>query len=143
MQNNKLYIQNTALVQCPNENDVCISDLRLDWTTRGQIVTHIIRGCKEPELVNQECTSGASSLVHFKDCTESCTTPGCNSELDGVAHKFVESSITRGVNECNTCFFLCRPYFFLVKYPSYPLTKFFFFLCLFLSRVEQTVCVKI
>ena len=91
------------MVQCPNENDVCISDLRLDWTTRGQIVTHIIRGCKESELVPKECTSGSSSLVHYKDCTESCITPGCNSELDGVAHKFVESSITRGVNECNTC----------------------------------------
>ena len=66
-------------------------------------MTHIIRGCKEPELVPKECTSGSSSLVHYKDCTESCTTPGCNSELDGVAQKSVESSITRGVNECNTC----------------------------------------
>ena len=66
-------------------------------------MTHIIRGCKESELVPKECTSGSSSLVHYKDCTESCITPGCNSELDGVAHKFVESSITRGVNECNTC----------------------------------------
>ena len=91
------------MVQCPNENDVCISELLLDWGARGQILATIVRGCQEPEEVSQECSSGSSSLVHFKDCTESCTTSGCNSDLNGVAHKFVDGSETRGVSECNTC----------------------------------------
>ena len=77
------------LQECPNEDDVCLTDMVVDWTQTGAQLARIMKRCGSPHgpiiggnaCVEQSLSGGQ---VYYRDCIDQCETSGCNTDIEYV-----------------------------------------------------------
>lgn len=94
----------TPVEECESEDDLCRTDLELDWDVFGEVKTTVRRGCVKNVNVPTSCIEQQSSLVNFKDCAVVCETSGCNVGMVEVSEKFREG-LSKEVDSCATCYY--------------------------------------
>ena len=94
----------SPLLDCEFEDSVCVTEITVDWTGRGQQVASIQRGCKPKGFQKEGCAEVNTGRSQIKDCVVSCGESGCNTGYDEVADLFNPSGPT--VDSCYACQFV-------------------------------------
>ena len=72
---------------CEDDDDVCVTDLFVEWQNRGGQRYGIRRRCAKPNTVPEQCLTEENGLYKFKDCSVTCEDSSCNVGLDDVLDK--------------------------------------------------------
>ena len=75
------------LQECPDENDVCLTDMMVDWTQTGAQLATIMKRCGKPHgPTHKPCVEQAlaGGRVYYRDCMDQCETSGCNTDIEYV-----------------------------------------------------------
>ena len=72
------------LVDCPNEDDVCLSESVVDWFPKGDHVYAISKTCGPKPNENESVCVSYTGAVNFKDCTVWCQNDDCNRNNDAL-----------------------------------------------------------
>ena len=72
---------------CENDDDVCVTDLFVEWQNRGGQRYGVRRRCAAPETVPDQCLTEENGLYKFKDCSTTCDESSCNDSLEEVLDK--------------------------------------------------------
>ena len=75
---------NEYLDYCENDNDVCVTDLFVQWMQDGQQLAGVRRRCADKATLPDECIVEQNGLNSLKECMVSCDENKCNSGLDEV-----------------------------------------------------------
>ena len=94
-----------SLLQDCGPDQLCKTNMEIDWFARGNFNYRIVRGCATREA--GDCYAGSSSLVQYQDCSVTCNPSGgdgagCNDGLDEVAMKF-SAPEDEQVPQCYQC----------------------------------------
>ena len=74
------------------EDQICVTELLVDWFAKGNQVASLVRRCGElpPDdvpinpIVGGMCLEGATSMISYKDCFSYCYDSGCNYNMNAV-----------------------------------------------------------
>lgn len=99
---------NQYLSDC-KPDDVCVTELEVDWFARGHFNYRVKRGCAPSNMTAIPCYEASSTVVQVKDCMVYCSPTesgaGCNTGLDEVSNEFT----TGDVSSCYQCEYLQNP----------------------------------
>ena len=87
--------------ECPNENDVCLTDMLVDWFAKGDQNIHVNRRCghRPTNPGGKQCLEERKDQNYFKDCNQYCENYACNTDIDGVIALF-DSGVDRNCYNC-------------------------------------------
>ena len=105
------------LQYCPDDDDVCVTEMKVDWDVWGAQTVTINRGCQstvgyflfvlcsrltvQNGIVNDHCVDNGQSFNSlFKDCVKYCTDDACNDIFDEIAEEFTSEN---NQEECYSC----------------------------------------
>ena len=92
------------LESCGPGQDVCVTEMEIDWRPSGLQTVTVRRGCAnsldiEAPTGSTSCSGAGTTSFRRRVCTKSCSETECNQDLAGIEDEFADNI----VSQCRSC----------------------------------------